>query len=111
MAAEPSRQTQFRRTMVLLLVVAVSAAFIAVVQDFLLTLFMAAIFSTMLHPLYRRVLRWCGGRRATASAVVLVGFVLAVGIPLILFMGLVASEAVTPRQTLDRKSTRLNSSH
>src|SRR3546814_85454 len=86
--------------MVLLLVVAVSAAFIAGVQDFLLTLFMAAIFSTMLHPLYRRVLRWCGGRRATASAVVLVGFVLAVGIPLILFMGLVASEAVTLSTTI-----------
>src|SRR3546814_15481531 len=94
MAAEPSRQTQFRRTMVLLLVVAVSAAFIAVVQDFLLTLFMAAIFSTMLHPLYRRVLRWFGGLRATASPVVLVGFLLSLGLPLILFQGLGARQAV-----------------
>src|SRR3546814_18097040 len=94
-------------------------------------------FSTILHPLFSRFLRWGGGRRATASVVVLVGFVLAVGIPLILFMGLVASEAVTLSTTIlpwireriqesdalaghlpdwlpfssDRKSTRLNSRH
>lgn len=100
MASEPSRQTLFRRTLVLLLVGAVSAAFIAVIHDFLLTLFMAAIVSTMLHPLYRWVLGWCGGRRATASAIVLVGFILAIGIPLILFMGLVASEAIAVSRTL-----------
>lgn len=94
MTSEPTRQTQFRRTLVLLMVVAVSAAFLAVVRNFILAIFLAAVISTMLHPLYRRLMTVCGRRRGLASGLVLAGFILAVGIPLLLFMGLVASEAV-----------------
>ena len=95
MADEPTRETFYRRTLVLLLVAAVSAAFITVVRDFILAVFLAAVISTMLHPLYRRVLGRCGGHPSVASGIVLVGFILAVGLPLLLFFGLVASEAVT----------------
>lgn len=99
MTSEPTRQTQFRRMLVLLMVVAVSAAFLAVVRNFILAVFLAAVISTMLHPLYRRVLTICGSRRGLASGLVLAGFILAVGIPLLLFMGLVASEAVAVTKT------------
>jgi len=85
----------FRRFLVLAVFLAVAAVFAAVVAEYLLALFVAAIFSTLLHPLYRRVLGPCGGRRGLASAIVLAGFVLAVGIPMVLVVGLVAGEAVS----------------
>ena len=51
--------------------VAITAAFIFVVKDFLMTIFVAAIFSGLAHPLYARLLRAFGGREALASVVTL----------------------------------------
>jgi predicted PurR-regulated permease PerM len=94
MTDSPSDGPNYRRFLVLALVVGVSAAFLFMVRDYLIVLMIAAIFSTLLHPLYRRVLPLCGGRRGLASAIVLFGFVVAVGLPLVVMIGLVANEAV-----------------
>lgn len=84
----------FRRLLVLALFVGVSVAFFVIVQDYLLAVFVAAIFSTILHPVYRYALPRCGGRPWLASGIVLFGFVVAVGVPLLLMLGMVANEAV-----------------
>ena len=65
----------FRRVLVLALVVGFSTAFFAVVSDYIIPVFVAAIFSTVLHPAYRRILPRCGGRKGVASGIVLFGFV------------------------------------
>ena len=84
----------YRRVLVLALFVGVSVAFLAMVRDYLMALLLAAIFSTVLHPVYRRVLARCGGLRGLASGIVLVGFIVTIGVPLVLLIGLVANEAV-----------------
>lgn len=77
-----------------LLVVAVTVAFIAVTKNFLLTILLAAIFSAMLHPVYRRVLRLFRGRAALASAVTLTVTAAIVIVPLVAFIGVLVNEAV-----------------
>ena len=91
---DPAPDRTYRRLLVLAMCVGVSAAFIVVVSDYLMALFVAAIFSSLLHPIYRRILVRCGGRNWLASTIILFGFVLAVGVPLVFVFGLVAGEAV-----------------
>jgi predicted PurR-regulated permease PerM len=89
----------YRRFLVLALFAGISVAFLWMVRDYLMALLLAAIFSTLLHPVYRRVVARCGRRRGLASALVLIGFVVAIGLPLVLMIGLVANEAVMLSKT------------
>ena len=91
---------RFRHAFLILLVVASSIAFVAMLQSFLLTLLLAAVFTGVAYPLYRRLLRAFGGRQALASIatiLLLLGLVLA---PLIGLLGAVASEALRMTDTL-----------
>ena len=91
---------RFRRAFVLLLVVGVSAAFLWMIQSFLMTIVMAAILAGLCYPLYLRLLGWVRGRGwLAASATVLMALVVIV-VPLILVLGLVASEAVRLSETV-----------
>jgi predicted PurR-regulated permease PerM len=85
---------RFRRGFLLALVVGITAAFIFVIKGFLMTIVVAAIFSGVAHPLYRRLLRGFGGRRAAASVVTLLSLVLLVLGPLVFVLTIVAGEAV-----------------
>ena len=83
MAKSPGDGPTYRRFLVFALFAGVSVAFLAMVVDYLMAVFLAAIFSTLLQPAYRYVLRRCAGRRGAASGIVLFGFVLAIGVPLV----------------------------
>lgn len=85
---------RFRKGFLLVLVVAITAAFVFVVKDFLMTVFVAAIFSGLAHPLYTRLQKAFGGRKALASAVTLLMIVLLVGGPLVFIVSIVTNEAV-----------------
>ncbi len=85
---------RFRKGFLLVLVVGITAAFFFVIHDFLMTLFVAAIFSGLAQPLYRRVLGVVGGRPAIASILTLLVMVLVVGGPLIAVFTVVANEAL-----------------
>ena len=68
-------ETRFRQAFLLLLVTAISAAFVAMIRAFLLTILLAAIFAGLSYPVYRvgaRPARWpqgaCGDRDARAVA-------------------------------------------
>ena len=66
-------ETRFRQAFLLLLVTAISAAFVAMIRAFLLTILLAAIFAGLSYPVYRWVLgraggRSCGDRDARAVA-------------------------------------------
>lgn len=84
----------FRRRFLLLLALGVSAVFLYMIRQYLMPLLLAAVFSGLAMPLFVRILRRVGGRRAIASALTILLLLLAVGLPLAGFLGLVVSAAV-----------------
>ena len=53
-----SDHARFRKGFLLALVIAITAAFFFVIKDFLMTIFVAAIFSGLAHPLYASAPEW-----------------------------------------------------
>src|SRR3990172_2308451 len=92
--------TQFRQGFLLLLVAAISAAFIAMIRVFLLTILMAAIFAGLSYPVYQRVLGWLRGRKALAAVATLVLLLALVMAPLLAVLGAGATEALRITQTI-----------
>lgn len=88
------RAENFHRGFFVLFLAAVSFIFLWMIRDFLLTLFLAAIFTGMAAPLYQWFLRKLVGRRGLASLLTLLALLFMVGIPLFLFIGVLANEAV-----------------
>ena len=87
-------QENVRRWVLLLLVIFISAVFVAMIRPFLVTLLLAAIFSGMAHPLYSRICRAFRGRKGAASAATLAILVLVVVLPLSGLMAMVAAQAL-----------------
>jgi predicted PurR-regulated permease PerM len=100
MSESSSRQERFQTAFLLLLVAAISLLFFAMVRSFVVTLLLAAIFSGMSYPLYRRLVRWFRGRKALAAATTIIMFLLILVIPLSLFFGIVAGEAIEVSQSV-----------
>jgi predicted PurR-regulated permease PerM len=87
-------EERFRKAFVILLVIAISAAFASMLQMFLLTILMAAIFSALARPLYLQIERGFGGHSNLAAAFTLVVLLVVVITPLSLLAGAVANEAL-----------------
>lgn len=88
---EPAR---FRKGFLIALVIGVTLSFFYVVGDFLLTVFMAAIFAGLARPLYLRLLSAFGGRAPLASSVTLLIIILVVGGPLAAVLIVVTNQAI-----------------
>jgi len=84
---------RFRRTFLLVLVIAVSAAFVTLLQSFLVTIFMAAIFTGLVYPLYARLARRLHSRPLASAATVVLTLVIVVG-PLLGLLGIVVNQAI-----------------
>lgn len=82
------------RRFLLVVVVVVSILFLWMVRAFLIALFMAAIFSAMARPLYRRITRWCRGRTGLGAGLTLTVLVVAIGLPLSAFVTVVVTQAL-----------------
>lgn len=84
-----------RTAFVLLLVVAVTALFLAVTWPFLEPLLLGALLAGLFHPLYRWITRLLGGRQSLGGVVtLLVLFILVLG-PVSAFLGIVVQQALT----------------
>jgi len=90
----PITEERFRRAFVILIVIAISAAFVAMIRMFLLTILLAAIFSGVARPLYLRLQDGLRGHPGLASAATIVLLLVLVITPLILLAGAVANEAL-----------------
>jgi len=87
--------TNLRTAFVLLLVVAVTALFLAVTWPFFKPLLLGALLAGLFHPLYRWITRLLGGRASLGAAVtLLVLLVLGLG-PVSAFLGIVLQQALT----------------
>ena len=65
-------ETRFRQAFLLLLVTAISVAFVAMIRTFLLTILLAAIFTGLSYPVYQWLLGRFRGRRALTAIATLV---------------------------------------
>ena len=94
MSTEISPSDRFRRGFVLGLTIAYAIAFFAMISGLFEPLLLAAIFSGIVHPLYRWLHGLLGGRSTLASLMSILVVLLAILVPLIVLLGLVAEQAV-----------------
>ncbi|UCC85477.1 MAG: AI-2E family transporter [Gemmatimonadota bacterium] len=94
-------------TFLLLLAIGISILFYQMVRGFLVSVLLAAIVAGLSQPLYTQLLRWFKGRNAAAAGVTLLVVLLAIVIPFVGFLGLVAKEAVEVSQTIRPTIERL----
>jgi len=83
-----------RKIFLILLLVLISAVFVAMVRRFLIVLLLAAIFSAMANPVYRALLQFFRGRKHVASITTLVLLLLVIGLPAVFLGIIVVSEAI-----------------
>ncbi|MGB5987401.1 MAG: AI-2E family transporter [Desulfobacterales bacterium] len=94
------QQGLVNKSVVLLLTAAISLVFLGMVRNFLMAIFMAAIFAALLRPIYTRFSRWWGGRTALASLATLLLFIIVVLIPLGSLLGIVTAQAFKVGQSV-----------
>jgi predicted PurR-regulated permease PerM len=99
--------TGFRNAFLILLVVVISATFLAMVRVFLLTIVLAALFTGVAYPAYRKVVRMFGGRKTLAAIATLVLLLVLVIAPLLMVAGAVANEAMRVNETILPRVQRL----
>ncbi len=87
-------ETRFRQAFLLLLVAAISVAFVAMIRAFLLTILLAAIFTGVSYPVYQWLLGRLRGRKALAAIATLVLLLALVVAPLLAVLGAAANEAL-----------------
>jgi predicted PurR-regulated permease PerM len=93
-------ETRFRQTFLVLLVTAISIAFVAMIRAFLLTILLAAIFAGLSYPVYVWVLRRIRGRRGLAAIATLLLLLVLVMAPLLAVLGAGANEALRVTDTI-----------
>jgi len=84
----------YSRWILLLVVAFISALFLAMIRQFLMTILVAGIFSAMARPLFRGLERRLGGRRNLASLLTLGILVVGGLLPLAGFLGIVTAQAI-----------------
>ncbi|HSL23678.1 MAG TPA: AI-2E family transporter [Vicinamibacterales bacterium] len=93
-------ETRFRQAFLLLLVIAISAAFVAMIRTFLVTILLAAIFTGLSYPVYQWLLGRLRGRKAVAALATLMLLLVLVLAPLLAVLGAGATEALRVTETI-----------
>lgn len=88
------------KSVLLILVAAISLLFLIMIRHFLLAIFMAALFAAMVYPLYHRLSNAFGGNRYLASFVTLMLSLFMVLIPLLLLTSVFVGQAIDVGQSL-----------
>src|SRR5436190_17262812 len=95
MLSAPRQTANLRAAFLIILVVGVSALFIAVCWPFLKPLLLAALFAGLSHPFYKWMMRVVGGRRSLAALLTLLFLFVVIAGPLSAFLGLVINQAIS----------------
>ncbi len=82
------------RLVLILVLVAISAMFFVVIKPFLVAIFLAALFSTLFHSLYVRILSALGGRKSLSSLATLLIVTCFVFIPVFFLLSAVVTQAL-----------------
>src|SRR5438045_9134902 len=97
MLSAPRQTANLRAAFLIILVVGVSALFIAVCWPFLKPLLLAALFAGLSHPFYKWMMRAVAGRRSLAALLTLLLLFVVIAGPLSAFLGLVINEGSSTR--------------
>ena len=90
---EAREKALLQKGSLILILLAVTAVFLRMIAAFLIPLLLAALFSGLAYPLYRRFVGFTRGRESTAAALTLLVIVTVVVIPLTVFLGIVVNQA------------------
>ena len=82
------------KSVLLLLLIGITALFLSMISQFLLAIFLAGLASAMMAPLYRRLTDVLWGNRYLASATTLLLLLTVVLIPLLILIGIIVAQAV-----------------
>lgn len=93
------QRSAINKSVLLLVVFFISAIFLSMIRPFLMAIFLAGLFSALVHPVYRRFVNWYGGRRSLASLTTLSLITLFILLPLTGLMGIVTSQAIKVGQS------------
>jgi predicted PurR-regulated permease PerM len=93
-------QDSVNKSVLLLMVIAISALFFSMIHPFLMAIFLAGLFSAMARPVYRRLKIMFKGRRHLASVTTLLLMIVVVLIPLMLLVGLIVGQAIDVGQAV-----------
>jgi predicted PurR-regulated permease PerM len=88
------------RSVLLALVLLISALFLDMIRQFLMPMFMAGIFSAILSPVHRWLTGKIGGREDLASILVIIGIVVLVLAPFSILIGVVVAQAIGVSQSV-----------
>jgi len=94
MEMEKQSADRFRKSFVLVMTVACTIIFFAMIWGFVEALLMAAVFSGILYPVYTRLNKALKGRNTPASLLTLLIAILVVVIPLLFLLGMIADQAL-----------------
>jgi len=100
MATPTETRHQFRRNFVLLMLLLITIAFIATIKGYIAALFLAAVLTGMVYPVYRWLVGRFGGHANLASVTTLLLVLGTIVVPLIVFLGIVAAQAVEVTQVV-----------
>lgn len=85
---------RFRRTILVILAVAISALFLWMIREFLIALLLAAITAGITYPFYKKLARRFGGRKTLAAGVTIGLLLLGVIVPLTAMTSVVLAQAL-----------------
>ena len=88
------------KSVLLLLLLVISALFLSMIEQFLMALFLAGIFSALSRPVYLYLAKMFGGRRHLASIITLILLFFIVLIPTLLLLGIVVAQAIEVGQSV-----------
>lgn len=91
--------TRFRSAFVLLLALAVTAAFLLTIQGFLMSLLVAVVLTGLCRPIDRRLLKAIGARPSASAALTVLSLTLFLFVPMFLLAVLVAGQALEISET------------
>jgi predicted PurR-regulated permease PerM len=93
-------QEDINKTVLVLMVIGVSALFFSMIQQFLMAIFLAGLFSALARPIYRRLKILFKGRRHMASLTTLLLMIVVVLIPMLFLITLVVGQAIDVGQAV-----------
>jgi predicted PurR-regulated permease PerM len=93
-------QDNVNKTVLLLMLVGISALFLSMIQPFIMAIFLAGLFSALARPVFRRLNVLFKGRRHLASFTTMLLMIFVVMIPLLLLIGIVVGQAVDVGQSV-----------
>lgn len=92
-------QDHVNKSVLALMVIAISALFLSMIHQFLMAIFLAGLFSALARPVYRRLNILFGGRRHMASLTTLLLMIMVVLLPLMALVGVIVAQAIDVGQT------------